>query len=272
MFLFIGGTVVISAFVTVILVYAEAFRYAFDPSEFLSSFYKAVPAELWWLFSVGVPGGIIFGAVLYGLWLISRRSLLRRRITFLDQAIAELGATNLQETLQEDFFTKLVKINFTYIERYYRQTQEQANRSFLLSAVVSVIGLAVIIAGIVLLYQSKIAEGSATAAAGILGEFIASVFFYLFNQTVLKMSEYHQKLVITQNIGIALKIVDTFPETAKVTAQEILVERLTEDVNWYLVHDERPTSSSMDGSRKRKSAKSASKGDVKESHDASASS
>jgi hypothetical protein len=183
--------------------------------------------------------------------LISRRSLLTRRISFFDQSIAELGAKNLQETLQDDFFTKLVKINFTYIERYYRQTQEQADRSFVLSAIVSVIGLLVIIVGIVLLYQNKIVAGSVTAAAGVLGEFIASVFFYLFNQTVLKMSEYHQKLVITQNVGIALKIVDAFPQREKVSAQEGLIKRLTEDVNWYLVHTDHPSSNRPGGDGKR---------------------
>ena len=45
-------------------------------------------------------------------------------------------------------------------------------------------------------------------AAGILSEFIAAVFFYLYNKTIQKMREYHQKLVLTQNISLALKISD----------------------------------------------------------------
>ncbi len=64
--------------------------------------------------------------------------------------------------------------------------------------------------------------------------FFAAVFFYLYNQTVLKMGEYHQKLVLTQNIGIALKITESLPEEGRAKAQQLLVEQLTFDINAHL--------------------------------------
>ena len=48
------------------------------------------------------------------------------------------------------------------------------------------------------------------------------------------MSEYHQKLVITQNISIALKITEDLQPEAKAKALELLIDRLTTDANKYL--------------------------------------
>ena len=83
--------------------------------------------------------------------------------------------------------------------------------------------------------QNKAEAGKIITASGVLSEFIAAVFFYLYNKTITKMSEYHQKLVLTQNIGLALKIVETLPDDEKVAAKAGLVKNLTESVNRYLV-------------------------------------
>ena len=147
---------------------------------------------------------------------------------------------NLQSTLEEDFFTKLVKINFKYIDQYYLQTQSQANKGFILSMIVSILSLAMIGFGIWMMYQGKLEASKITVTAGILSEFIASVFFYLYNRTVTKMGEYHQKLVLTQNISLALKISESLPEVDRVVAQKELISRLTENVNALLIQS--PTS------------------------------
>jgi hypothetical protein len=60
------------------------------------------------------------------------------------------------------------------------------------------------------------------------------VFFYLYNRTVLKMGEHHKKLVLTQNIGIALKITDLLPHGEKAQAQCALVGQLTFNINQFL--------------------------------------
>jgi len=144
----------------------------------------------------------------------------------------------LQEGLEDDFFTKLVKINFKYIDIYYQQTQSQADKSFLLCLAVSILGLVIIAAGVVLMFLGQTAPAYVTTSAGVVGEFIGSVFFYLYNRTILKMSEYHRKLVLTQNISIALKIAQGLPEAARTRAQETLIASLTADVNRLLVTDD----------------------------------
>lgn len=86
-----------------------------------------------------------------------------------------------------------------------------------------------------MMYYDKTEPAYVTTAAGILSEFIASVFFYLYNKTILKMSQYHQKLVITQNISLALKITDEMENEMKNKSLELLIDRLTVDVNKYLI-------------------------------------
>lgn len=167
----------------------------------------------------------------------NRASFALRRIEI---RMAELGGIELKETIEENFFTKLVKINFKYLDQYYLQTQEQAEKRFRLSSFASISGFILIIVGILMLYfkesnqEASNLAGYITTASGLLIEFIAAVFFYLYNQTVLKMSEYHQKLVLTQNISLALKITDDMDEPNKSKSLEMLIDRLTTDVNKYL--------------------------------------
>ena len=140
----------------------------------------------------------------------------------------------LQEKLEEDFFTKLVNINFRYIEKYYLQTQVQAEKSFRLASVAALIALVIIGVGISMMYVGKTTPAYVTTAAGVISEFIAAVFFYLYNRTILKMGQYHQKLVLTQNVSLAMKIAEGLPDTEKAKAQSQLVEALSKDVNQLL--------------------------------------
>jgi hypothetical protein len=157
-------------------------------------------------------GGPIMTTFYYGIyWLIRRsayRSIVRQGRT---QDLTE-KAEALQDELEKDFFTNLVRINFKYLDKYYLQTQEQGDKSFLLCCAAALIGLMIIIAGIILMFTEKTTPAYLTTAAGALSEFIAAVFFYLYNKTILSMGTYHQKLVITQNIALALKITGDFPD------------------------------------------------------------
>jgi hypothetical protein len=149
------------------------------------------------------------------------------------EALAKVSVRidELQDKLEEDFFTKLVNINFKYIEKYYLQTQVQAERSFYLSAFASVVALAMVGVGIGMMYGGKTTPAYVTAGAGVLSQFVAAVFFYLYNRTVLRMGEYHQKLVLTQNISLALKTADGLNDTEKQKVLVAIVAELTKDVN-----------------------------------------
>jgi hypothetical protein len=83
-------------------------------------------------------------------------------------------------------------------------------------------------------HQSAKDAGYVATASGTLGEFISAVFFYLYNQTIIKMGGYHQKLVLTQNVSLALKITEELPPQDQVTARLKLIDCLSKDINRYL--------------------------------------
>jgi len=153
---------------------------------------------------------------------------------------ATVRANELQEELDKNFFTNLVKINFKYIDKYYYQTQVQANKSFLLSAAAATVSLAVLIAGIIMAYRAANVgsaqqwAGITATIAGVLGQFISAVFFYLYNSTITKMSEYHQKLVLTQNLSLALRITEDLRGDEQMKARVRLIDYLATDINTFL--------------------------------------
>jgi len=182
--------------------------------------------------------GSTFGIFIYSYVIFIIRTAAQHSIRRIEMQLAKFGSDELKDKLEENFFTKLVQINFKYLDQYYLQTQEQAEKSFRLSVFVSIAGFLIIATGIFILYyrpngNEKIA-GYVTTGAGTLSQFISAVFFYLYNQTILKMSQYHQKLVLTQNISLALKMTDDMDKESKTKALEILIDRLTADVNKYL--------------------------------------
>lgn len=181
---------------------------------------------------------LIFGGVIYLLSsLLSTWSSIQALIEGAKTSAAtSLKAEELQDRLDENFFTNLVKINFKYLDQYYLQTQLQASKSFILCSVAASVSLFVILAGIVMLFlkPNQAQAGYVATAAGTLGEFISAVFFYLYNQTILKMGEYHQKLVLTQNVSLALKISEELPANEQVIARSKLIEYLSKDINFFL--------------------------------------
>ncbi len=170
----------------------------------------------------------------YGPYFAVRRWVFRAVDLQIKSRNITIKAESLQDELDKDFFTTLVRINFAYLEKYYLQTQQQGDKSFYLCLFAAIVGLVIITAGIVLMFLGKINPAYVTTAAGVLSEFVAEVFFYLYNKTMASMAEYHQKLVITQNIALALKITGELPQEDRVRSQMSLVEALTKDINHLL--------------------------------------
>lgn len=225
-----------------------------------------VPAKIGIALGAGFGSGLIYGGLGYFISLY-----VRRRMFYSYSKIEHISRSSeaLQGALEQDFVTNLVRINFKYIDAYYLQTRIQADKSFTVTVAAAVVSLTLIVVGIVLMYFGGASAATATggvsvsttsapinpgaigspgaivgsaggtaaiisAAAGILGQFISAVFFYLYNQTVAKMAEYHRKLVFTQNIGLALKISDGLPSEQKTIAQLELIQTLSKDINQYL--------------------------------------
>jgi len=181
--------------------------------------------------------GAFFGSFIYFYFTLLMRTSIQARLRSIDSKLAQLGADELKENIEENFFTKLVQINFKYLDQYYLQTQEQAEKSFRLSSFASISGLIIIAVGIFMMYTGKTQPAYVTTGAGIISQFISAIFFYLYNRTILKMSQYHQKLVITQNISLALKMTDEMSKDEKDKSLTLLIDRLTLDVNKHLTND-----------------------------------
>jgi len=193
-----------------------------------------------------------FSAFFYGSLFYFPILAIRRWTSKAEERVERLAKSSedLQGALEQDFVTTLVKINFKFIDQYYLQTRIQADKSFIVTVAAAAVSLMLIFIGIGLMYFGGLSATPATAgatvlsaggaaatlsaAAGILGQFISAVFFYLYNQTVAKMADYHRKLVFTQNIGLALKISDDLPTEQKTKAQLALIETLSKDINQYL--------------------------------------
>lgn len=184
-----------------------------------------------WIFGLSVISVPITTAIFQIYVMMIQKIILAITLARDGAADASEKASQLQDNLGEDFVTNLVKINFKYIDQYYLQTQRQADRSFSLAMGVSVVGFTIIAIGITLAVFRTDASAVIATGAGVISEFIAAVFFYLYNRTIQSMGSYHRKLVITQNIALALKISEGLPDAQRSGAQVELVKTLSSDVN-----------------------------------------
>lgn len=153
----------------------------------------------------------------------------------------EYEAENIKDEVKEDIFENSIKLSYKYLDQYYLQTREQAQRGFFVTVLVSVFGAILISVGIVSMFLEKVQPSYITCASGVITEFIAAVFFYLYNKTISSMSKYHNKLVISHNVSIALKVAESLPENDKVKAKNAIILELLKDVNTYLVKNDTST-------------------------------
>jgi predicted transporter len=66
-----------------------------------------------------------------------------------------------------------------------------------------------------------------SAGSGILMEFIAGVFFYLYNRTIRQLKDYHDSLIAVQNILLSFKIVgDTKDQAKQASLMELMLKCL----------------------------------------------
>lgn len=134
----------------------------------------------------------------------------------------------------ENIYSQSIKMNYRYLDRYYLQTQEQANKGFMITVTVALIGALLIFIGVGTLYIGITEPAYITVATGAITEIVSTVFFYLYNRTVTNMGKYHEKLVLSQNVAYALEIVDTLSNSEKDGVKKELISELVKDINLYL--------------------------------------
>lgn len=147
----------------------------------------------------------------------------------------DLIKEEIKEKVDEDLFENSIKLSYKYLDEYYSQTRKQAQKGFYVTVFVAVFGALLVASGIIIMYMGKMKPAYVTCATGVITEFISAIFFYLYNRTITSMSTYHNKLVLSQNISIALKVADSLPKREKAKCKKIIIEELLKDVNRYFI-------------------------------------
>lgn len=176
--------------------------------------------------------GLVLGLLFYlftVLILMTKESAIRHELI-------ENETVAVQNALPDsDAYHNLVKMSFKNLDQYYQQTRDHAQRGFIATMLVSFFGAVLIMAGIVAMFLGFTEPATVTSASGIITEFISAVFFYLYNKTVAGMSNYHNKLVMAQNISIALAAADSLPDDRQAEAKAVIIGELTKNINELLL-------------------------------------
>ena len=157
--------------------------------------------------------------------------------TSYDNDALSVQIQTLQDTLEDNFSDSLLKLSYKYLDQYYLQIRRQSDRSFLLTLAFAALGGLVLLAGICgLLFFDTGAAGYLTTAAGLATDFISAVFFYLYNKSTEEMRSYYDRLVLAQNLAVAIKTAEQIdsPEDGKELVR--IVEQLMQDYNQLLFH------------------------------------
>lgn len=155
----------------------------------------------------------------------------------LKREIAEEDINNVTTGKEEDIFENSFQLNHKYLKLYYAQTAEHAEKGFQLAKTVSACGAIIAAAGIIAMFAGEVNAAYVTTACGVMTEFISAIFFYLYNKTVQSMCTYHNKLVLSQNIALALKIADSLSDAVKDDVKRDIINELIKDVNHYFVEE-----------------------------------
>lgn len=182
-----------------------------------------------------VIASVVIGSMFAFMFYSYYRLILDIRESSMRRKIYEYEALHIKEDVKEDVFENSIKMSYKYLDQYYLQTREQAQRGFFVTVSVAVFGALLIGGGIIAMFAGCTSPAYITCASGVITEFIAAVFFYLYNKTISSMSNYHNKLVLSQNISIALKVADSLPTEDKVKAKNKIVEELLKDINTHLI-------------------------------------
>lgn len=149
--------------------------------------------------------------------------------------VEEYEIRTLHEEVQNDIFENSIKMSYKYLDQYYLQIRDQAQKGFFITVCISISGAILIGIGIVLMFMNITNPSYITCASGVITEFIATIFFYMYNKTVTSMSRYHNKLVLSHNISIALKVADTLPSEDKIKSKNLIISELLKDMNSHLI-------------------------------------
>lgn len=135
--------------------------------------------------TIGIPIasfiGILIGFVICVVIYMSYEMIENR----LQLYVAMYSVKAIQKDIDEnDVFENSLKLSYKYLDQYYYQTREQAQKGFIVTVCVAIFGAILIFSGVIAMFIGKVEPSYLTCASGIITEFIAAIFFYLYNKTV----------------------------------------------------------------------------------------
>lgn len=152
---------------------------------------------------------------------------------------------SVQDQIEENFTDSLLKLSYKYLDQYYLQARQQSNRSFWITVGFSVLGGAVLLSGVVgLVFFQSGTEGYLTVSAGLITNLISAVFFYLYNRSARQMQSYYDRLVLAQNLAVAVKAAELLPQEAQTKQLGAIIDQLILDYNKNLFIDHAEKSNS----------------------------
>jgi len=119
-------------------------------------------------------------------------------------------ADKLEEAEGDAIFKYLLLISVASLESYVAQTRLQAEQSFRWSKIVAAIGFVIIAIGVAIaIYTSvrgtiRIEAAYLASLSGVIVEFVAGVFFFLYNRTLQQINLFHRRLADSQQLSISL--------------------------------------------------------------------
>jgi hypothetical protein len=176
-----------------------------------------------------IPLSAVYALILY---LIETN--IHTRLTKLENGIEAMENEIRIQQVSEDIYKHSIKMSYEYLNQYYEQTRKQAENGFRITMNVAIGGGIIIALGILAMFLGQMEPAYITTATGVIIEFIASVFFYLYNRTMQNMGDYHNKLVLSQNIAIALEVVKDIEGEEQNNVKSHMVKELLRDINTHI--------------------------------------
>lgn len=176
-----------------------------------------------------IPLSAVYALILY---LIETN--IHTRLTKLENGIEAMENEIRIQQVSEDIYKHSIKMSYEYLNQYYEQTRKQAENGFRITMNVAIGGGIIIALGILAMFLDQMEPAYITTATGVIIEFIASIFFYLYNRTMQNMGDYHNKLVLSQNIAIALEVVKDIEGEEQNNVKSHMVKELLRDINTHI--------------------------------------
>jgi len=129
-----------------------------------------------------------------------------------------------EESKKENNFDILSNINIEHLNKYYTQTYNQCDKSFTIAKMASNASYIILALGIILFFisililetdQSRLIMFGITTGAGVIIKVVSSLYFYIYNKSVSKLNEYHDKLYTIQNVLISLELSNQIEDSVK---------------------------------------------------------